>query len=166
MSTKSQKKVIGDTEYEVFQLGFSASRKTGVHLAKLLGPVAKTLLTDIMKEAKKEPDRDKALKKVQDDLGSMDVQVVADVVMEFLSTVEDDDLVRLTEAFAGERGAKTLFRVSGSDQVLQLDAAQREMQFAGGEGLLEFFQWLFFAMQVNYGGFFSFLSRLAVNAPG
>jgi len=122
-----QKKTIDGVTFEVTPLGYSTGRKAFVRLSKAVGPA-------LAEAAGGGPDPDMAAA-----LGSL------------VQNVEDDDL----EWFADVLGKTTRFSSDGGDKWPFLTEANREVLFSGR--IFLFFQWLAFALEVNFSDFLSFL---------
>lgn len=134
MGLKQEERRIGDVTYRVTQLGVTPGKKLLVRLVKLIGPV-------IAKGA------DGASESV-----SLRGPGLARMILEFCERLTLEDL----DEFCSVLSAQTEYSV-GDGRWLVLKN-QFELHFAGKYD--ELFQWLAFALEVQFGGFFSVLGGL------
>lgn len=151
--------LIGDTEYQFQTFGLAANRKCFVHLANLAGPMFHKLSAELSAKAKGSKNKPQAGADFLKALGDMDVTVLGSIGGEFLQNLEEEDLIKLEDAF----GPECMFKPKNGIGFIPFDKAQREIQFSGS-GILDYFKWLWSGIEVNYGGLFIVGSALAENA--
>lgn len=122
-----QRKTIEGVTFCVTPLGYGKARKAFVRLTKAVGPA-------LASGAGVKPE-------------DMDVQAILGALVD---NVDDSDLEWFAEAF----GTATKFSTDG-DKFPFLRGPEREVLFTGR--LLLFFQWLAFALEVNFSDFLDFL---------
>lgn len=134
---KSDRKEIEGLHFEVTQLGFAKSRQVFVRLSKALGPALAAFLDG--KQSLASVDLRGALVDLLDRLSEADLVAVSDALM--------------TDAKVSRDGTKWPFLKDQAEEI-----------FAGR--MLTYFQWLAFALEVNYSDFFGALRGLAGPAQG
>ncbi len=130
---RTEKKVIEGITFEVNQLGAREGRRVLLKLGKVLGPVMGSLF------------------ELQD---GIKLDVVLYAVGQIVERISDGDLDDLCETM----GKHTEFMPAGSTKTINLSMAQQDLLFAGKYHVL--FQWLAFAIKVNYEDFISALGML------
>lgn len=161
MPIKTETRTLGNTQYQVSTLTFSKQRAMLVFLANAAGPLLSKFIVQLASAAQGSKTQDDATKKVMAALGSMKVDAFGSIAGEFLASLTDAKLQYLQNEFVGV----TDFFPSGEKGFRQLKLEDMELHFQG-DGLLEYFRWLAFALEVNFSGFFtgpSGLSALAQN---
>ena len=146
---ESEKRAIGNTTFEVFQLGSLSARKTLVRLTKAFGPVLGKLLGELGLENGASPE---AIKE------RLSVKVIGTLADSLAEHISEADLEYLCETFG-----KASFYYEG-DKRLQLTLERQELLFKGGN-LLTMFKWLAFCLEVNYADFFVAWGRAKVPQP-
>jgi len=136
MSLKSESKVINGTTYEVTQLPYSLGHKLLLRLYKVLGPTIGKALSNSPELEDKDlgelnvreigPAFSTAVEQLAADLGEDDFDYVVDTLAEYSFLI-------------GDKGAKRQLK--------------NEMEFRFAGNYLELFQWLAFALRVNFLGF-------------
>lgn len=132
---KTENKAIGSRGYvyTVTQFGAREGGRMLVRLAKLLGkPIGEAMA------------------------GGIDFKTAGNVVAQLAETLTEDEFDHLCTSFAGRSsvsgGSVEDQRFNyGAKQVPLRDSAIFDLHFAGD--YVELFQWLAFALEVNYGGF-------------
>lgn len=136
MARKIEKETVdtaaGPVTFEVTQEGFVSARATFVRVAKAVGPALAAL-------AEGSP----SLRSLQ----------IAPALARALEGLSEDDLAFLSAKF----GASTRYSTDGKKWPY-LDQANQEELFSGS--MLLFFQWLYFALRVNFSDFFGALLAL------
>jgi hypothetical protein len=151
---ESETATINGRKYEVTKLPYSAGKALLVRLFKVAGPTLVRVVAGVPSVQDKE-------------LGDLQVSEIfptmTAAVDQLASDLSEEDLDALVSTF-GEYS----WIVDGSHRH-QLTAEYRELHFAGN--YLELFQWLAFALRVNYAGFFkgpglaSMLARAQTPTP-
>lgn len=134
---KSEDRVIGEHTYRVTQLPVSKGRRLLAQLFKVLGPS----IGELAKDARPVADPS---------LGSLGRGTLADAVRAFADRLEPELLDVLSEQMA----AQTQLVLNGGARVIPF-APELEFHFAGRYD--EMFQWIGFALEVNFGSFFHVL---------
>lgn len=129
-----QTRTIGQTQYRVAPLGFGSGRRLFLDLSKALGPALASLATG------GRPTPAQALSAL-----STAIQGVNDAAL---------------ESWAETLGDVTQYSVDGGQKWPTLNKANREILFSGA--ILSFFEWLAFAVEVQFSDFFDLLKP----APG
>lgn len=135
LEERKQSKEIGDTLYEVTPVPFGVGRAALVRLVKKLSPVMSSMLKEESKQA-----------------------MTAAVLEAIPGALDESDLKFFSNLF----GPYTTISKSGVEP-LKLTDTQQELHFAGG--YLEYIQWLVFACEVNFGGFFTGIIKGVGNLP-
>lgn len=126
--TEPQSKVIGGVTYEVYPLGFGQARSLFVRLFRVAGPaVAQTVMAAAQGGG-------------LGDLGDKDVMTAVEAMADRLT---EEDFKYVCDVLANQT------MVSGAGKLSEVEENHWRGRFA------EMFQWLGFALQVNYAGFFS-----------
>lgn len=134
----SEKTTIGGSEYKVTQLPYKPGHKLLLRLYRTLGPA----LADALEKV---PDLPKE-------------QKVLDVSVAQLAPAVSGAVRGLSESLSEEDFDYTVGVLSEYTEICKGDdrwvplKQEMEFHFAGNYG--ELFQWLWFALKVNYGGFF------------
>ena len=134
---RCQTKEIDGTFYLVRPLPCAAGYKAMLRLVKIAGPIiAQAIVGSDVKT------------------GTARSESVAEAIGLLASSIKDEDIGHFAKLF----GESTMFSAEGSDDpVIPLKLDQQEMHFSGR--YMAFFEWLMFAIEVNFGGFFGDLSK-------
>lgn len=143
MALESETVVIGDTTYQIGQLGSLAARKTLVRLTKSLGPVLGTLLAEVGLEPSSMTSEG-----LEGGISNMSVKAIGALANSLAEHLTEADLEYLCETF----GKVSFYMVDGKR--LQLTLERQELHFKGGN-LLNLFKWLGACLKVNYADFFT-----------
>lgn len=141
MPLKSESRVIGGRRFTVHQLPFGQSRDLLVVLGRVVGPALSGAAS-----------ADGAALARAESLGGL--SALANGLGGMLERLEPSQLDRIQEALAAHT-----FVDLGSGKEPRLADATFEAVFSGA--LESYFEWLYFALEVNYAGFFGAL-RAAV----
>lgn len=131
---EAQRKTIEGVEFEVTPLGHKLARQGFVRLSKILGPALAAATAD-----------------------GQDADMAAALGM-LVDRADDSDL----EWFGDTFGKATRFSTDGGARWPFLGSPEREALFTGR--LMLYFQWLIFALEVNYSDFLDWLKRAAKGA--
>lgn len=138
IESQTQRKVIGDITYEVAPLGFVSARKVFVRLATIVAPALGALA--------------KGGGKSLTSTGGNDLDVmlatIAEAIVPLVERLRDEDLEALQDAFA----PMTTVHLPGNKSP-RLDKVI-STHFVGPR-FGDFFLWLKFCLEVNYGDFFA-----------
>ncbi len=138
MGLRSERRTIGEHEYEVTQLPSSKGRRLLVRLFKVLGPAFGELTAGGAKN-----------------VDEVDSGALARAIQELALRITSDDL----EDVVQELARTTRIRMGDKEPEL---ASVMELHFAGRYD--ELIRWLAFALEVNYGSFFGGLAGLRPRA--
>ena len=137
MGLKSESKTINGHKYEVTQLPYTPGKRLLVRLYKVFAPALAQGLAGVP-ELKDQS------------IGDLQVSTIAPAfsraVEQLARDLSEEDFDAMVEALA-----EYTFLVNDQGHKRQLSADEREFLFAGN--YLELFQWLGFALRVNYAGF-------------
>jgi hypothetical protein len=139
MALKLEKKRIGRFEYEVKQLGAIAGRDLLVRLAKTLGPALGMVLNGKASLAH----AGAALAVAAEHLDPAELEHFCDVL---------------------GRSSSVYVQEGGKSVVKTLDLGFQELHFAGEYA--EMFEWLGFALEVNFGNFIAAVKARAASVQG
>lgn len=147
---ETSRREIGGVPYEVTQLPFAQARKVLVLLSKKVLPGLSLALSGAVAAVAKDG---KA--------GLLDAGVsdIAAGVTRLVQDLDEADLIALEEAF----GPCTKVHLPDGKTPI-LTAPNRASHFKGGS-LFSYFEWLAFAIEVNYADFFSAAAPLLGGAP-
>lgn len=139
MALKLEKKRIGRFDYEVKQLGAIAGRDLLVRMSKMLGPALGMILS-----------------------GKASLAQAGAALASASQMLEPAELEHFCDVLG--RSSSVYVTEAGKPAVKTLDLAYQELHFAGEYA--EMFQWIGFAMEVNFGNFFAEAKALYASAQG
>jgi hypothetical protein len=134
---KKESATINGQKYEVTQLPYSAGHRLLLRLYKVLGPALAEAFANAP-DLKDSSIGDLPLRKIGPALGAAATRLAQDL--------SEEDFDHMVETLA-----EYTRLIDDTGRPKKLDADAREFHFAGN--YLELFQWLGFALRVNYLGF-------------
>jgi hypothetical protein len=134
LEERTQSKEIGGILYEVTPLPFGVGQKALVRLVKLASPVLSALLAE----------------------GGNKALAGAAAIKQLPGVLTEEDLAYFAKTFG------TASKYQNDNAMIPLVVQNQELHFAGRYS--EFFDWIAFSIEVNYGSFFGDLMRRGTNA--